>query len=98
MRLRRETGDFRIICYLDSTQTPQAMKVLPIQKNLSCEDLIGQIIEWVDNLENKKPQVLYTVNSADSGGDDVITLTSSGAVSDVTLLYHPSSGEIEFDI
>lgn len=78
MRLRRETGDFKIVV---SVGDNDALTVNTIRTGLSAEDLIGEVVDAAG--------VLEAVVSAEDGTDEVEAKTAS-----YTLTYVPSTGAI----
>lgn len=78
MRLRRETGDFKIVVTVGADE---AVTVNSIRTGLKAEDLIGEVVNAAG--------VLEAVVSAENGTDEVECETAS-----YTLTYVPSTGAI----
>lgn len=78
MRLRRETGDFKIAVTVGNDES---VTVNSIRTGLKAEDLIGEVVDAAG--------VLEAVVSAQDGDDEVEAVTAT-----YTLTYVPSTGAI----
>ena len=92
MRLRRETGDFKIVGVIDSITNRPIFNTLPT--GLLMEDLVGAIIEIHD-------VGYYTVNSVEiiPPGGPITTeryglYAASSSSNGLSLWYDPLTGEV----
>jgi hypothetical protein len=95
MRLRRETGDFKLI----GTLNGQVVTWNPIPKGLTAEDLVGAVAEDLvgavtEAAESPRGYTVITDAAEDEiDGTPVIRLSSRNFGN---LIYNPATGELFF--
>lgn len=87
MRLRRETGDFK----LTSTLVDQTLTWATIPKGLSAEDLVGTVVE-AEASGAHSYEVITGATPDDIDGTPVIRLSAYGI--GTNLVYNPATGEV----
>lgn len=95
MRLRRETGDFQIKMYYDSTKTGvQAYSFNTIRKGLAPDDLIGEVIVQSLNTGDTCFAILSASDYGVGSANYVMLCAIGPNAMPLTAYYNPADGSI----